>query len=44
MPTFTAEEKDAFFKKVIKNKNKDIGSILDSILNNIQINNSSILI
>ena len=44
MPTFTAEEKDAFIKKVIKNKNKDIGSILDSILNNIQINNSSILI
>ena len=44
IPTFTTEEKDAFIKKVIKNKNKDISSILDSILNNIQINNSSILI
>lgn len=44
IPSFTDEEKDPFFNKIIQSKNKDIGSFLDSFLNNIQINNSSILI
>lgn len=44
MPTFTNEEKGIFFKEIIKSKDKDISSFLDSFLNNIQINTSSILI
>lgn len=44
IPNFTNEEKDSFINEVIKIKDKDIGSSLDSFLNNIQINTSSILI
>ena len=44
IPSFTNEEKDQFFKEIIKSKDKDISSFLDSFLNNIQINNSFILI
>ena len=44
IPSFTNEEKDSFNNDVIKIKDKDIGSSLDSFLNEIQINTSSILI
>ena len=44
IPSFTNEEKDSFINDVNKIKDKDIGSSLDSFLNEIQINTSSILI
>ena len=44
IPSFTNEEKNSFINDIIKIKDKDIGSSLDSFLNEIQINTSSILI
>lgn len=44
IPSFTNEEKDPFFNKIIQSKDKDIGSFLDSFFNRIQKNTLTILI
>ena len=44
IPSFTNEEKNPFFNEIIRNKDKDIGSFLDSFFNRIWKNIYTILI